>query len=199
MGKIEDNKQQKLDCLLEKAYGLFMSKGISKTSVSDITREAGVAKGTFYLYFKDKYELRDKLIAYTSSKLFKRAYDAMNQESIPCFEDKIIYMVDHIVNQLSKTPVVLTFIAKNLSWGIFRQALLSNTTGTEIDFWDIYYKMIHNTEVQLKDPEIMLFLIVELASSTCHSAILYQDPISSEELLPYLNETIRSIIRNHEL
>ena len=38
----------------------FTSKGIQKTSISDIVEDAGVAKGTFYLYFKDKYDIRNK-------------------------------------------------------------------------------------------------------------------------------------------
>ena len=73
MGKVDENKQQKEDALFRSAYNLFMSKGISKTSIHDIVQDAGVAKGTFYLYFKDKFEIRDRLIARTAEKLFKAA------------------------------------------------------------------------------------------------------------------------------
>ena len=55
MGKIDKNKQQKRTSLLETAFGLFTSRGIHNTSISNIVESAGVAKGTFYLYFKDKY------------------------------------------------------------------------------------------------------------------------------------------------
>lgn len=47
MGKIDQNKQIKRESLLETAYRLFTSKGIHKTSISDIVEAAGVAKGTF--------------------------------------------------------------------------------------------------------------------------------------------------------
>ena len=60
--KINDNKQEKERKLLNTALHLFTEKGIKKTSIQDIVHEAGIAKGTFYLYFKDKYDLRDKLI-----------------------------------------------------------------------------------------------------------------------------------------
>ena len=62
MGKEENKKQQKRDSLLESAFSLFIDHGFNKTSISDIVNQAGVAKGTFYLYFKDKYEIRDILI-----------------------------------------------------------------------------------------------------------------------------------------
>ena len=58
MGKVDENKHQKMDALFQSAYDLFLNQGIEKTSISDIAKKAGVAKGTFYLYFADKYEIR---------------------------------------------------------------------------------------------------------------------------------------------
>ena len=43
--------------LLEAATRLFARDGFEAVTVSDITVEAGVAKGTFYLYFDSKEEL----------------------------------------------------------------------------------------------------------------------------------------------
>ena len=51
MGKVDENKHQKMDALFQSAYDLFLNQGIEKTSISDIAKKAGVAKGTFYLYF----------------------------------------------------------------------------------------------------------------------------------------------------
>lgn len=54
MGKLDDKKKQKRDSLLMAAFTLFTQKGINDTSISDIAKKANMAKGTFYLYFKDK-------------------------------------------------------------------------------------------------------------------------------------------------
>ncbi|SHJ24685.1 TetR/AcrR family transcriptional regulator [Hespellia stercorisuis] len=198
MGKVEDNKLQKLNALFESAYGLFMNNGIEKTSIHDIVQKAGVAKGTFYLYFKDKYDIRDRLIAKTAEKLFISAYSALNKCSVPSFEDKIIFIVDYIIDQLRENKLVLRFISKNLSWGIFRKALFSGNNTSEINFLQFYHSMLEdNPDVKLRAPETMLFLIIELASSASYSTILDNDPISYDELKPYLNESIRAIIRNH--
>jgi len=40
--------------LVEAAVAVFSAKGVSTASVDDIVRAAGVAKGTFYLYFATK-------------------------------------------------------------------------------------------------------------------------------------------------
>ncbi len=43
--------------IVEAAERVFGQKGYFPASVSDITREAGVAQGTFYLYFKSKRDV----------------------------------------------------------------------------------------------------------------------------------------------
>ena len=53
MSKLEVNKKKKKDALFHTAFELFTTKGLTKTTISDIADQAGVAKGTFYLYFKD--------------------------------------------------------------------------------------------------------------------------------------------------
>ena len=198
MGKVDENKQMKLDALYKSAYDLFIEQGIEKTSVSDITKHAGVAKGTFYLYFKDKYELRDHLIARTAGKLFLSAWQELETSPISAFEDRIIFIVDYILERMQENKQMLRFISKNLSWGIFRQAILSSDDETEISIMELYRsRLLENPSVRLRAPETMMFLIIELASSTSYSTILENDPIPFEELKPYLNESIRAIIRNH--
>lgn len=45
----------------EHALALFHEKGVKGTSVNDIVREAGIAKGTFYLYYKNKNDLIEEV------------------------------------------------------------------------------------------------------------------------------------------
>ena len=74
MGKLESNKKKKEDALYNTAFELFTTKGTNKTTISDIVEKAGVAKGTFYLYFKDKYDIRNKLASSKTQDLFFAAY-----------------------------------------------------------------------------------------------------------------------------
>jgi len=51
-------REQVLAC----AVRVFSQKGYHATTVSDIIEEAGVARGTFYLYFKSKRAIFDELL-----------------------------------------------------------------------------------------------------------------------------------------
>ena len=209
MGKLENNKQQKRTSLLDTAFKLFTTQGVSKTSIAEISQKAGIAKGTFYLYFKDKYDIRNKLVSHEASKLFKNAVSALelhikeqqiNDHSFTItFTEEIIFIADHIINVLNTNQTLLTFISKNLSWGIFKEALTTKVASDDINFKDVYYEMINAEDISLEEPEIMLFLIVELVSSTCYSAILYKEPADIDTIKPYLFKTVRAIIKEHTI
>lgn len=200
MGKVDVNKQQKESSLLKTAFEFFTTKGFSKTSISDIAGKAGVAKGTFYLYFKDKYDIRNKLVAHKSSQIFLNAMEDIGSDiNDISFEDKLIRIVDNIINQLDENQSLLTFISKNLSWGVFKSALTSPASDNDVDFSQVYDMMLAEAPYKFRDPEIMLFMIIELVSSTCYSAILYKDPCTLAELKPYLYNTVRLIISQHKI
>lgn len=198
MGKLDTNKKVKEDSLLNTAFSLFTTKGVSKTSISDIVNNAGVAKGTFYLYFKDKYDIRNKLVSHKSSQLFRNAIEALNASGKKLtFNERIIFIVDNIINQLNENKSLLTFIAKNLSWGVFKHALTTPIKDDDIDFRNIYDAMLADAPYNIVQPEVMIFMIVELVSSTCYSSILYNEPVDIGELKPYLYKCINNIIDTH--
>lgn len=200
MGKVEQNKQQKFEKLLSSAQNLFMTKGLLETSISDITSHAGVAKGTFYLYFKDKYSIRDCLVIRCARRLFTDAHNALlERKDITAFEDKIIFIADHIIYELEKNKPLLRFISKNLSWGLFRQLITEDVLDNNLTGREIFEKVAEECGVTLKEPEIMVFILVEMTNSTAYSAIMGNDPITLEQVMPYLNDSIRAIIRNHIL
>jgi AcrR family transcriptional regulator len=64
-----DEATDKRDRILDAAQELFVRYGVKRTSIDDVAREAGIAKGTVYLSFESKAELfaaiADRLCAST--------------------------------------------------------------------------------------------------------------------------------------
>ena len=96
--KIEENKEEKEKNIINSAFKLFAEKGIKDTSISEITENAHVAKGTFYLYFKDKYDLQEYIITRKSKQLFNDAIKSLNKKKIVDYKEKIIYIIYYIIN-----------------------------------------------------------------------------------------------------
>ncbi len=62
MGRREANKADKLRRITTEALRLFREQGYDRTSIEHIVSAAGVARGTFYLYFADRASLFDSLL-----------------------------------------------------------------------------------------------------------------------------------------
>lgn len=197
MSKVENKKKQKKDALLNAAFEIFTNIGINKTSISDIVEKAGVAKGTFYLYFSDKYDIRNKLIAHKANKIFEKAEAALKKAKVDNFEDRIIFFIDNILDQLNENKSLLNFISKNLSWGIFKNAISARGeyADDEVETYDMLGRLGVDESQKFKNEEVLVYMIVELVSSTCYSAILYNEPVPIEELKPYIFETVIEMIR----
>mgnify|MGYP003291083809 FL=1 len=195
MGKAEDNKRKKRTALLSQAFSLFMNKGITNTTISEIVEQADVAKGTFYIYFKDKDDLIEKLIAQKAEQLLMNALEILNKhpETIKV-EDKLVLIADSLLEQLNSDYRLLKFINKNLNYGIYKKALLNEEVKSDFDVMASYYEILHSDGSEWKDPVLMLYTIVELVSSTCHSIILEQDPVDLEYYKPYLFACIQKIV-----
>lgn len=57
-----EKKEIKQDKIINVAQNLFYQKGYDKTSVNEIIKSQGIAKGTFYYYFESKEDLLDKMV-----------------------------------------------------------------------------------------------------------------------------------------
>lgn len=195
--RVEEKKKQKQEALLMSAFELFTSKGINNTSISDIAKQAKMAKGTFYLYFKDKYDIRDRLIANKASRLFERAEEAMRKEEFSTLEEKVVFLVNHVVDQLNENKALMRFISKNLSWAVFSHIRISNMGN--IKCMDIFDEILGESNRKFRQKELMIYMIVELVSASCYSVILYGTPCSLEELEAELDKTICGLLKQFEV
>ncbi len=73
----------KKEAILRAAKSLFSEKGYKDTSISDITESAGIAAGTFYLYFDSKTQLFMDLFLAENIKLKKQLMEQVDLEADP--------------------------------------------------------------------------------------------------------------------
>ncbi len=59
---------EKRERFLTAALKLFVANGIQNTSTAEISREAGTAAGTLFLYFSTKQDLIDELVLWIAKK-----------------------------------------------------------------------------------------------------------------------------------
>ena len=191
--KSEEDKTQKENSLLNSAFELFTNKGIKDTSIQEIADNAGVGKGTFYLYFKDKYDIQEQLITRKSNKLFNDALKKMYKQEIKKFDEQIIFIINYVIDELTKNPILLRFLSKNLSYGVYNSKF-NHLIDDKLGIKEMFLNGVKENNIKLKNPEVTLFMIIELTSSTCFSCILNKEPLPIKEYKPYLFSEIKKIL-----
>ena len=201
MSDMESKKQKKRNALLDSAYELFTTIGYKHTTISKIVRLAGVGKGTFYLYFKDKDDIRSALIIRQSRVILNEAVNTLKREpdvGEKSFADKIVYITDYIVDYMSHDIAQLQFLSKYLSRGLFPTGGEANSkTQEEAQIFREYIESeLEYSGIMLKDPRTVMFTIIELVSSTCYNVILNGEPVTLGEYKPYLYRCVRLLVND---
>ena len=66
------NKNNKYHLILEAAVKVFARQGFYQSTIAQIAKEAGVADGTIYLYFKNKDDILVNFFRYKTKQVFER-------------------------------------------------------------------------------------------------------------------------------
>jgi TetR/AcrR family fatty acid metabolism transcriptional regulator len=73
------DKNSKYHRILESAVRIFARQGFRQSTVSQIAKEAGVADGTIYLYFKNKNDILVHFFAFKAKQVFDRFHEEVDR------------------------------------------------------------------------------------------------------------------------
>lgn len=196
-GKVQQNKKKKEKMLFSAAYELFTTKGANNTAIDDIVKKAGVAKGTFYLYFKDKYDIIDRLILDKSAQLINEAVEEMNKVGLKNFKEKTLFFINYVITYFKKNKLMLKLINKNFSTGLFKRAAINTDSNAHTEIQEIFKLFIENlvdNGMDEEEAEIALFMVFELVGSVCYSSIILKEPKDIDEIKPILFKNVLKIM-----
>lgn len=190
--KVEQNKQDKRRRLEEAAYELFQNCDFDKVSIDAIVKKANIAKGTFYLYYRDKVQLINQVIVKKTVGVVKEALcDASDMQ----FRDKIdefLYIADELIEHYRNNIPALRIIKKNISWNLISDALMKDEDGsTLMKEFSYYLESLGHTK---EDSSALLFLVMEMISTAAYSSLVMKQPKPIDELKPLLYSSIRNML-----
>lgn len=188
----EEKKLAKKVGLIDAAFELFSRKGIKLTAVDDVTKAAGVAKGTFYLYFKDKYDLLDQIIITKGKSVISDALESLKKVSAKTKpQEKLILFTDSIIDSLKKETRLVMLIQKNLS--AFHAIILSKENSAFIKGTNSLEEIFTEGGFDERDAEKYIYLLFMMIGSACCDALILKDPFTVEEIRPNIHNIINSL------
>ena len=191
----ENRKIEKKKKIIETAYQLFRSAGISGPAIDDVVRAAGIARGTFYLYFKDKSDLIDQLVMYKSTETLKEmlasAHTGMLGGSGGDFFDTVRRTLEMYLDFLEQHKDVLLVLHKNISVSMRSPAVL-----VDEEIGDLYKEVLRQFEAvgfSAVQTEQTIFLVINMIDAVYTDALLYARPFSVQEIRPALIDASMAI------
>ena len=88
-----NKKNNKYKRILESAVRVFAKYGFYQSTISQIAKEAGVADGTIYLYFKNKDDILVQSFSYKIKQVFERFKKEVERGQTA--KDKLVNLIRH--------------------------------------------------------------------------------------------------------
>lgn len=195
MIKSEERKKEKEKKITIAALSSFEEKGIEATSIRDIMNRTNLGLGTFYLYFRDKKDLEEKIVLDIMTELIVCAEAKCKGEDS---KKRLISFFDYIIDHLIKNPLELKIISNNLNWALYAKVENDNRfkeAENSLNF--ILNKFEDLFPAILSDQEklFILSLSINIVLSTCESALMEDSILSVEDMKPVLYKIVDRIFR----
>lgn len=191
-------KLEKKMKIIDTAFSLFRQYSVNETAIDDIVKAAGIARGTFYLYFKDKSDLLEQIILYKSTDYMKTVLQNAFSESEMTYMDfyeRVRFFLNCFIDFLIENKEVLPVMQKNISSCIKNIPEFFDSEISEL------YNSLISQMVELgytpENAHITAFIVIDMTGSVCSDAILHYKPYPIEKIRNFVIESAVSIIKNN--
>jgi AcrR family transcriptional regulator len=162
-------------CILKAARCVFARQGYSDTIVDDIAGQAGIAKGTLYLYFKSKEEIYLAALTEDARKLEDLTRERMN--AVNAWQDKLkayVYVrLDYLETHQDFLRIYLAEIRSMMVRGMRMNAdLFHCIRESEGHLTQMFAAAIAKKEIRPIDPELAALTLSDLTRGLMERRLL---------------------------
>jgi AcrR family transcriptional regulator len=193
---ILQKKLEKRKKLLDSSYELFVEKGISNVSIAEICQKAGIAKGTFYLYFTSKEDIARALNRRISFTLMQKAYDKVNHNRKDTFADNVITMANFIIDYFHADTETLKMMRKDFIFPLTVDDFDNSTNPLMISLRQEISGYASVSGYSNHEILFRLYSLLSMIAGICHSVIIDHFPDTDiDDLKPVLFDMIHKAIQ----
>jgi AcrR family transcriptional regulator len=181
--------------LIDAAVQVFKEKSFARATISDITRAAGVAKGTFYLYFASKEHLLAALKERFVEEILNHAsglYDRVGKDDWWALADATIEsFVDFSLNNKDSMQVIVQEGVDERTAEIFAEC----EAKLDAMFAAAIQAGIEAGAFRVSDPGMIGVLLHHAMDSTLQHSLLYgEPPFDRERFTAAAKELVRKTL-----
>jgi AcrR family transcriptional regulator len=105
-------RERRRNMVLDTALRVFSDKGYHHTRISDIIEAAGIARGTFYLYFDSKNAIFHELLDRLLERIRENVVGVDLREGAPPMRDQLLVSVNRVLTAFHDNPALTKFVLR---------------------------------------------------------------------------------------
>ncbi|HYU26888.1 MAG TPA: TetR/AcrR family transcriptional regulator [Thermoanaerobaculia bacterium] len=190
----------RVQSIQDAAMRVIARKGMASTTMQEIADEAGVAKGTIYLYFRDRDELVEKTFESAMSQLHARV-DAALELDLP-FAEKLRAMLGAVSGFFRENREFFRlYISMRFPEGNPQQQRRQKRTcqpqyQTRVQrIAEVLREAMDRGEIGVTDPRRLALFIIEGSNAVIIERVMSETPASADDDVDFLTDTILGGIR----
>lgn len=166
---------EKKNKIIDAAYKIFSEKGYNSTNTIEIAKEAGIATGSVYAYFKDKKDILLETLNRCYGTNFMELI--INKfEEIPKDED----LLDEDLLNVLRIIIRAIFDAHDISRKLHDEVMALTFLDTDVRSYlhilqqklmDKVLEQLQKRNIKVKNEREKMFLIVSSVDALCHECI----------------------------
>jgi AcrR family transcriptional regulator len=190
----------RVQSIQDAAMRVIARKGMAATTMQEIAEEAGVAKGTIYLYFRDRDELVEKTFESAMTQLHARVDAALELDV--AFEQKLRSMLAAVSGFFRENREFFRlYISMRFPEGNAQQQRRQKRTcqpqyQTRLQrVADVLQQAMERGEIGVTDPRRLALFIIEGSNAVILERVLSETATSDDDDVDFLTRTILGGIR----
>jgi len=190
----------RVQSIQDAAMRVIARKGMASTTMQEVADEAGVAKGTIYLYFRDRDELVEKTFESAMSQLHARI-DAALELDLP-FAEKLRSMLGAVSGFFRENREFFRlYISMRFPEGSPQQQRRQKRTcqpqyQTRVQrIAEVLRAAMDRGEIGVTDPRRLALFIIEGSNAVIIERVMSETPASADDDVDFLTATILGGIR----
>jgi len=153
------------------AKELFSEKGFKDTNIAEITREAGVAVGTFYLYYSSKEKLFFDIFMEENMKLKQYCLDSLDYNAAP--QTIIEQMLQLNVEGITTNPILRQWYQSSVYQKLEQVFRKENALDSMTFLYDAFLVLVERWQAEGKmrrdiDSKMIMMLFAAIINMDTH-------------------------------
>jgi TetR/AcrR family transcriptional regulator of autoinduction and epiphytic fitness len=194
----EEEKQERREMILEAARKRFQRFGYSKTTMDEIASDAGISKGTIYLYFENKEDIFNELLASEALEMERYLYRKVKDETSVLLQLEMIFSC--ALDYLEKHPFLDNILSRDVD--MVSPRIIKYVFSVEERYVsvveDYVRRGIDKGEIKPFNPRITAYILYKIFEAFSYGSTLKEEKFNKEDTLDIMRHFISKGLARQE-